>query len=488
MWLDRERKHYPDTGTSFPNPSASSGNIHPGTNRENKELNPRDSIPQLSFDGILHIVNDWWEFAWDQQMGKPRSGRTEPIFSETPISQLIGALIRLFGGAAITAIVFAALFDPTFWTLSVTFKSIALPVMAGSTIAGWILTTGGARKLLTMIVHSCAHGTFSVERQTGETGSDVNARLADWLTALLGLQSWAIFKLEHCCKHHEPGILATLSDPDAHTTVRLLGLKPGLAEGDYRYRVLRALFSVRVHWQFLKARFRFIFIPAAMPSELPPELPRRVRLQVAALFADPTIHRRRRNLGVSLQAGIFGTFLLASVLVHTWIPFGIFLLSWVFPLTILYTQSAILQFVTEHGWLVVRNPSEPYKAYLQRIVHNRFVGSPWPRVTGSFPKMVWAHLRWWTRLLLLEIPVRHFVLVGSICVHGSHHRNQGETDWANEFYVAQRRLEAGEAMLQYWSLTEAFSSISRALSQLPPLREATDESTEAVFDQAIQGM
>lgn len=450
--------------------------------------NPRDSVPLISLHGNLRFVNDCWEHFWDQQMGKPRSGRTEPVFKETPMSQLIGTLIRVFGGSAITAFVFTVLFNPLFWTLGTQFLIAALPTMAVSILSGWILTTGGARKILTTIVHCCIHAIFVKDRDGDKKGTSMNVWLADWLTALFGLQCRALYIIDHVLKHHEPDVLATLSDPDAQTMVRLLGFKPGQPKEFYQRKLAMALFSPRVHWEFLKARFGFIFKVAKPPTDLSTDFPPRLKRELDALFADPGVHKRRRNLAIALQTGILSAVAAMAVASGSWVPVAVFGLAWVFPLTLLYTQSAILQFVTEHGWLRVRKLGEPYKVYLQRIIHNRFVGSAWPQPTGCWWRTAWAHLKWWSRFFVIDLPVRHFVLVGTLCVHGSHHKNQGETDWANEFYVAQRRVEAGEPMTEFWSLLEAFDSIATTLSELPPLPEPASSPSDGVFVETIRGM
>ncbi len=99
----------------------------------------------------------------------------------------------------------------------------------------------------------------------------------------------------------------------------MLGFVPGQPKEYYRRKLAIAMFSPRVHWEFMKARFGFNFKVAKPPTNLPENLPPRLNRQIEALFADPSVHQRRRNLGVAIQTGITGTVAAAAFALASWV-------------------------------------------------------------------------------------------------------------------------------------------------------------------------
>ncbi|WP_254564991.1 hypothetical protein [Oscillatoria sp. HE19RPO] len=155
-------------------------------------------------------------------------------------------------------------------------------------------------------------------------------------------------------------------------------------------------------------------------------------------------------------------------LTHTWFAF---LVAWVFPLTILYQISALLQFTSEHRWLVVPGIGKPAIA---RKSLGRFMGETPPDAPFSEQPREW--LLWLLRMLGYHLPARIAVISGELPEHDWHHRHPNHKDWANGVYHRQRDIEAGcpnwpEEYTEVWGLFNAVDCVFKGLSQMPPAAE-----------------
>jgi fatty acid desaturase len=137
--------------------------------------------------------------------GKSYSGQ-KALFISSKKYELATAIASLLGGATASAVIFN----------SSPFLILLLPI-------SWIVTVGGARKILTCIIHRCVHRQFC--------GNKGDRLLAEILSTPLLLQGYDSYKHDHVTCHHHVDKFATFEgDPDAKFMLAL-GFYPGLENG-----------------------------------------------------------------------------------------------------------------------------------------------------------------------------------------------------------------------------------------------------------------
>ncbi len=138
--------------------------------------------------------------------GKPYRGQ-KLLFKPSRLYQLVTALATLFGSAILSALL---------WNSSPLFLPL-LPI-------SWAITVGSARKLLTCIIHRCAHYQF--------WGDKRDRILAEILSTLILVQGFDSYRHDHIkCHHHVDKFTTFEGDPDAKF-VLALGFCPGLKDSD----------------------------------------------------------------------------------------------------------------------------------------------------------------------------------------------------------------------------------------------------------------
>ena len=152
---------------------------------------------------------------------------------------------------------------------------------------------------------------------------DKHRWLVELLSIILFLQYFESYYIDHIKRHHHYQKFATAEDADMEFLL-LLGFYPGKSKEFYWQLLLKTIVSPRFHWQFLCARFVTNFITAPF---------------------------YRSVIAVVWNAGLLGI----VTLTHAW---AAFLVAWLFPLTFLYQMSALLQFLSEHKWLLVGGESD----------------------------------------------------------------------------------------------------------------------------------
>jgi hypothetical protein len=345
-----------------------------------------------------------------------------PLFDNTPGTQIAGGFLMLFGGAAIS-------------TMAVTLGHawlLMLPV-------GWTVTVAGGRYLQTNILHQAAHG-----RLTGRRWLDrFVAGLASASTLIATLDQYQAAHMDH----HRPGTFATIHDPDFQF-FRKLGLEPGMPLAALRRRTARVLTSVRAHGLYLKARVSANFL------ESPPS---------------------HRLLAAVVQIAIGS----AAVAAGGWLAW---LLAWVVAVGPLFQVSGLLQYLSEHVWLLARQPGETRVMHLNRLTIARFTGEMAPDGgrPGLRPLMLWT--KWWSRMLTYHLFVRVFVLQGPLGVHDFHHRDPLNRQWPNAVYERQRQVDSGERQYEdyhgVWGLLTALDLSLRAMSAFPELPPSAIDPTD----------
>lgn len=209
----------------------------------------------------------------------------------------------------------------------------------------------------------------------------------------------------------------------------------------YWRKLGKTAFSPRFHGLFLHARFLSNFMTA------------------------PLYRRAIAVIWVAIVA-------IAVAASDTWVAFCV---AWIFPLTFVYHISALLQFTSEHRWLVI--PGTGKRAIAQKSLA-RFMGEAPPNAAFSEEPLAWLY--WVVRLLGYHLPARIAIICGELPEHDFHHRHPNSKDWPNGIYARQRDVEAGcpnwpEEYTEVWGLFEAVECVFEGLSQMPAEAEAPKE-------------
>lgn len=295
--------------------------------------------------------------------------------------------------------------------------------------------TGRLRKAQVVYGHHAIHGTLFRQH------SQANALAARLLTIAALAQNDAEYKREHL-DHHRRTIFTTLSDADA-SLLYTFGLRPGLPFNTLRRSLLITLISPRYHLWFLRAR---------LLSNL-----RRPPQERALTLAWLTV---------------------VCVIVPTHFGVAAAALALWLPLTVLYQMSALLQFVTEHVWLVGEAPGADARAYLERC-HGRFCGERVPGTGGTLSSAS-AWMTWWCRTLFVHLPTRMAVLVGDLPAHDWHHLvaalGHSANHWPQAIYERQRAIDCGHTTgmetRELWGMNAMVRHVLSSMSRAPALSDA----------------
>ena len=250
------------------------------------------------------------------------------------------------------------------------FWSVFVGGLIGNLLALYfaIFLCGQFRELQVCFMHHCIHQKFFSQR----LGNDA---LADVICGLIFVQNRQEYSRDHL-GHHDKVVFTTSEDEDAKTLF-LLGFVPGRSKKYYFTLLLFQLFNPLFHGSFLKARFASVI---------------------------------RSKSVVTYIASVLS--LTGHLTVLMWdTKFGFFAIT--LPLLILFNFSALLQFLTEHLWLVSANPPKSLTAYAERC-WGRFCGAK--KSSGVFPSICWLG-----HLLLVALPTRFGCWVGDLPAHDWHH-------------------------------------------------------------------
>lgn len=338
--------------------------------------------------------------------GKPLRGETPTKL--TPLHHVAGAFLSLLFGVAtsVTAVAFTG-----GWLVLL--------------VPGWILTVHGARKLQVMILHHCSH-----YRVFGSKPGDTYLGRA--IAAVLLIQSFDEYRREHIDDHHSARHM-TRRDPSVEFLLQVVGLRAGMPLAQLWRRLLIALISPAFHARFLAVRLASLVGPA------------------------PWQHK--------VGTGAFLGLLLAAVAVtHSW---TVFLVAYVFPLTILYQVSAALRLSVKHTFPERGTDAVRSRAVLASFTNAVFLGEPAPQPGAPLHRQISAWARWAFLMVFVHLFARTFVLVGDTVCHDFHHRHPQE-DWANYIFARQADIEAGHAgwpaYTEVWGLRAALNAVLASLS------------------------
>jgi hypothetical protein len=359
----------------------------------------------------------WSQPIWTLLTGKPLR-QERPLWTPSPA---LGVLLTV-----------AAIVGATGALLLLLSSSTPGQQAAGllATLALAPLLAGAWRRIQVVYGHHAIHGTL-VPRQPA-----ANALLARLLTIFALAQNEKAYEREHR-DHHRRAVFTTLKDADALLLFEL-GIRAGLSRRALHRALLRTLFSPQLHGRLLLARLQS-------------------QLQRPAAW---------RALAVAWA----GVVLVGLPLLFGWLP--VLLAVWL-PMTLLYQVIAVLQFATEHVWLQSDQPAPNATEVVERS-HGRFCGEAVPGHGGP-PASAAAWLGWWTRTLLVHLPVRTCVLVGDLPAHDWHHLysavGHDAGSWPTAIFERQRAIDSGHSAgmegRELWGIAQMLGHVFEAMSRVP---------------------
>ena len=356
------------------------------------------------------VFPGWTQHFWTWLTGKPLAGQT-PLFRHTPGSFLVAALMTFSAGIALGALG-AAVGSP--WGL------LAL-------LSGWCLTVNASRRLISTVVHQCIHNRFSAQRRW-------NMLLAEFLTLLVLTPNAREYQREHFGQHHRIGTFTTARDPSAIFLMDA-GFRPGLTPRAYWRVLLANCLSPAFHGRFLLKRLHSNLV-SATPM-------------------------RRLGALLYLAAWSAPVFLLDG---GAWVV----LLAFLVPIVPLYQSSVLLEFISEHAWLVPIDEADARtKKFHGTHSWGRFCGSPLPDPSLPSYRRALAWTTWLGATLLYHLPVRLMILPGDLPQHDFHHRNPNTQHWTAAAYARQsdsdRAADGRPPYAEFWGIHRAIEHVFRGL-------------------------
>ena len=295
-----------------------------------------------------------------------------------------------------------------------------------------VFLAGLLRKIQVVYGHHAIHETLF------RRGSRMNGLVSKGLTIFVLAQNEIEYEQEHL-DHHRRSVFTTRDDADASLLFNF-GIRPGRSIAELNHNLISTLFSPVFHLWFLKSR---------VISNL-----RRPPIEQCLVVVWLVVL-------VVVMPACFGVNATAIAL---WLP-----------LTVLYQMSALLQFSTEHVWLVGAAPGVHQGVYAERC-HGRFCGECVPGADGNVPSTrVW--LRWWCRTLFVHIPMRVGVLVGDLPAHDWHHLasavGHSHRSWPDAIFERQRAIDSGNSAgmeeRELWGIENMIAHVFVHMSQAAAL-------------------
>lgn len=357
-------------------------NQHTNTVIKTKEVQRSDIDVRSSY---LCFPN-WSQPIWTLLTGKPLKNE-KPLINFTPPQHLLFDISI----AIILMIIFYNLIQQDEGIFSY-LKYILTPFFS-------LYFTGFFRKLQVVYGHHAIHLNLFKNKQLNTTASKI-------FTVISISQNEIDYKEDHL-DHHRNTIFTTIDDADANL-LHKFGIKSGKSKNALLTQLVKTIFSLKFHLHFLVLRIKSNF---------------------------------KRNT----FANVTVIFWLAIVLVLLPVIFGFYFTFFVFllPLTFLYQTSAILQFSTEHVWLVGEAPNKNLEKYAARCI-GRFCGEVTPDTKISFNNLL-LWMTWWLRTIFIHIPTRMAVLVGDLPAHDWHHLapviKHSSKNWHIAIYERQRAID-----------------------------------------------
>lgn len=294
----------------------------------------------------------------------------------------------------------------------------------------WVIYTGLVRKIQVVFGHHCVHHTFIPGNR------EVNELMLNILTTVALVQQGEEYRRDHLA-HHNRTVFTTKDDADAALILEM-GFSPGETRASLWRRLFFCMLSPRLHWTFLSSRFSSNFI----------RRPLMWRFIALAWFAAITI-------GLSMMT--------------TW--WHVALVVWL-PLFILYNISALIQFITEHAWMITEKSPSGLEAYADRC-WGRFLGDPCPTPDANGLVYVGQWVKWTAKLIFVHVPIRFGCFVGDLPAHDWHHlcgfKKSDPATWPVGIFSRQAMIDTGNGLgmedRELWGITSMLNHVFTLLEQ-----------------------
>lgn len=356
----------------------------------------------------------WTSRFWTWLTGKPDCGE-KAILKLTPFAYAVWAVLTYVAGLALAT---GAGRLHGAWCITALFL-------------GWVLAVNGARRMVSTVAHQCIHRRF-----TGNIGVDM--AVANCMAILTLTQSAKHYHDEHFRRHHHHAIFSSLHDPAGEFLLRA-GFRPGLSIRSLWVRLFVAMISPRFHGIFLWSRLRSLFLGLSWKA---------------------------RCVGIILWSAIF-----AAALGSQPTSAGIFAI--IVPVTVIYQNSVLLEFISEHAWFAA--PKDLTQPKYIHATHSwgRFCGRRTPqrgaksRLTFSIDWMIWS-----LEHLFYHLPTRLVILPGDLSQHDFHHRNPATLQWTEAAFARENDIANGDTRWppyqEFWGLHTAIFHVFDGISKVRP--------------------
>ena len=297
-------------------------------------------------------------------------------------------------------------------------------------VVGWIFTASGLGFFQVVIFHHCAHGTVFRRREW-------NRRVGRLVSALLLFKYFDDYQREHML-HHSPRKLLTEEDEFNEFVFGMCRLAPATSKRELWRRVVVALLSPAFHAKFLLRRVQ------------------------ASLCSPDRLHNA---VGTGAWLSAFGVATASGHLL-------LFLVAWVFPVTVLLQVATVLRILCEHRFPATDLIAARDKAFMCHATAGVFAGSPVPRRAASSLAGLADWAAWWAELLTVHLFARLFVLVGDAPCHDYHHRHPASRKWTTYIHARQQDRERGCPgfpidYIENWGLFSAIDANLASLAATP---------------------
>lgn len=384
-----------------------------------KSLTNEGELPRISVRASYLRFPRWTQPLWTRLTGKPLPNE-QAWFTPHPALSLSMDVLLAIGTCAVHLYLLTSSRD---W-LRILGYVVAPMAM--------VFLVRLLRKIQVVYGHHAIHETLF------RRGSRMNGLVSKGLTIFVLAQNEIEYEQEHL-DHHRRSVFTTRDDADASLLFNF-GIRPGRSVAELNHNLLSTLFSPVFHLWFLKSR---------VMSNLRRPL---IEQCLVVVWLVVLIVVMPACLGVNATA------------IALWLP-----------LTALYQMSALLQFSTEHVWLVGAAPGVQQGVYAERC-HGRFCGECVPGADGNVPSpRVW--LRWWCRTLFMHIPMRVGVLVGDLPAHDWHHLasavGHSHRSWPDAIFERQRAIDSGNSAgmeeRELWGIENMIAHVFVHMSQASEL-------------------
>lgn len=277
-----------------------------------------------------------------------------------------------------------------------------------------------------LFVVNRTRGLLHTFHYTNHGASIANMKRAKWIAKYFMSipilhTPWESYHTIHAQDHHALNNLCTEKDPDQQFMLQH-GFYRGMPEREFWLRIVFAPFLPINVWK----HFRFRLVQNFIVPEWSERIPR------AAFWL------------VLLGASYVGDFAYELMLFY------------LVPLVLITQHSSWIQHVTEHLWFAERPEGVSRFVYYASLTWGRFLGRPHPG-SGTGLLHTARLLKWWTLVIVVDLPVRLYSFMQDLPSHDFHHRSPKVNFWsiATERAAFEGRPSKYGPMAETWSVGES---------------------------------